>query len=137
MYAVIYDGTCNLCVTLVRLLEQLDQGNRFRYVPMQDEQTLQQWQITPKDCEQGMILLNPAQPQERWQGSDAAEEIGRLLPMGDVFVQAYRALPGAKSAGDGFYRFIRDHRYSLFGGRDSLYESEFPVCDSDRCSPTL
>lgn len=135
MYAVIYDGTCNLCVTLVRLLEQLDQGAQFRYVPMQDEPTLNQWHITAADCEQGMILLNPDQPQVRWQGSDAAEEIGRLLPMGDLFVQAYRSLPGAKAAGDGFYRFIRDHRYALFGGRDDLYKSAYQVCESDRCAP--
>ncbi|NEQ45715.1 MAG: DUF393 domain-containing protein [Leptolyngbya sp. SIOISBB] len=135
MYTVIYDGTCNLCVTLVRLLEQLDKGAQFRYVPMQDEKTLSQWCITATDCEQGMILLNPDQPQVRWQGSDAAEEIGRLLPMGNLFVQAYRSLPGAKTAGDGFYRFIRDHRYTLFGGRDDLYESAYRVCESDRCSP--
>lgn len=134
MYAVIYDGTCNLCVTLVRLLESLDKGAQFNYVPMQDESALEQWHITPTDCEQGMILLNPDQPEERWQGSDAAEEIGRRLPMGEVFVQAYRSLPGAKSTGDGFYRFIRDHRYTIFGGRDDIYESAYRGCDSDRCS---
>ncbi|MDB9529156.1 DCC1-like thiol-disulfide oxidoreductase family protein [Oscillatoria sp. CS-180] len=134
MYTVIYDGTCNLCVTLVRFLEQLDQGKTFQYVPMQDEDTLQRWQITPEDCEQGMILIEQANPQRRWQGSDAAEEIGRILPMGNLFVQAYRSLPGAKSTGDGFYAFIRDNRYKIFGGRDSLYEPEYPVCESDRCA---
>jgi len=133
MYAVIYDGNCNLCVTLVRFLEQLDRGDQFRYVPMQDDATLKQWHITSTDCEAGMILLNLEQPEQRWQGSDAAEEIGRLLPMGAAFVQAYRSLPGAKSAGDGFYRFIRDQRYNLFGQRDAVYESEYQ-CESDRCS---
>ena len=56
MYTVIYDGTCNLCVTLVRLLEQLDQGKQLQYVPMQQTATLQQWQISPQDCEQGMSI---------------------------------------------------------------------------------
>ena len=81
-----------------------------------------------------MILLDPQKPQIRWQGSDAAEEIGRLLPAGNLFVQAYRSLPGAKTTGDSFYRFIRDHRYALFGGRDALYESAYQVCEGDRCS---
>lgn len=134
MYTVIYDGTCNLCVTLVRLLEQLDRGQTFQYVPMQDDATLSQWRISPEDCEQGMILIDQSNPAQRWQGSDAAEEIGRILPMGGVFVQAYRSLPGAKAAGDSFYAFIRDNRYSLFGGRDNLYESEYPACESDRCA---
>ncbi|MBE7382802.1 MAG: DUF393 domain-containing protein [Leptolyngbya sp. SIO1E4] len=134
MYTVIYDGTCNLCVTLVRLLEQLDQGHQFEYVPMQDDTRLAEWSITPEDCEQGMILLEQAHPEHRWQGSDAAEEIGRLLPMGHVFVNAYRSLPGIKSAGDSIYAFIRDNRYTLFGQRDRTYESSYPVCDSDQCS---
>lgn len=135
MYTVIYDGTCNLCVTLVKLLEQLDKGQRFQYEPMQNEAALEQWQVTPGSCELGMILINQDDPQQRWQGSDAAEEIGRLLPMGDTFVQAYRSLPGAKSTGDGFYGFIRDNRYNIFGRRDSVYESDYPACEGDRCSP--
>jgi predicted DCC family thiol-disulfide oxidoreductase YuxK len=133
MYTIIYDGTCNLCVTLVKFLEELDKGQQFEYVPMQNETVLAQWHITPEDCELGMILVNQDSPQQRWQGSDAAEEIGRLLPLGHAFVQAYRALPGVKGAGDGFYTFIRDHRYTLFGRRDELYESAYPACDSGQC----
>lgn len=134
MYVLIYDGTCNLCATFVRWLGQVDQGQRFTYVPMQDTATLAQWQITPQDCDQGMILLDPAAPHQRWQGSDAAEEIGRLLPVAQGVIKAYRALPGAKSVGDGLYAFIRDHRYKLFGGRPEVYESEYPACESDRCA---
>jgi predicted DCC family thiol-disulfide oxidoreductase YuxK len=121
-------------VTLVRFLEQLDKGQQFEYVPMQDEVTLRRWDITSKDCEQGMILINQSKPECRWQGSDAAEEIGHLLPTGDVFVQAYRALPGAKSTGDSFYSFIRDNRYSIFGGRDQVYQSNYPLCEGDECA---
>ncbi|MBW4522008.1 MAG: DUF393 domain-containing protein [Scytolyngbya sp. HA4215-MV1] len=132
-YTVIYDGNCNLCVTLVQLLERLDRGALFRYVPMQDQARLQQFQISPQDCEQGMILINQAQPEQRWQGSNAAEEIGRLLPAGAVFVSAYRSLPGLKGMGDRVYEHIRDHRYSLFGNRDSTYRSVYPECESGAC----
>uniref|UniRef100_A0A2P0ZGE4 Thiol-disulfide oxidoreductase n=1 Tax=[Tolypothrix] sp. PCC 7415 TaxID=373957 RepID=A0A2P0ZGE4_9CYAN len=126
-YYVIYDGNCNLCVTLVQLLENLDQGKLFRYSPMQDEQTLAQFGITPQDCEQGMILIDANAPERRWQGSDAAEEIGRLLPLGSVFVDAYRALPGVKWVGDRFYEQIRDNRYTIFGKRSSTYQSGYCV----------
>lgn len=130
-YYVIYDGNCNLCVTLVRSLETLDQGKLFQYIPMQDQQTLSQWGITPQDCEQGMILIDGNQPGRRWQGSDAAEEIGRLLPLGSVFVDAYRALPGMKWAGDRFYEQIRDHRYTIFGKRSTTYQSAY--CADGNC----
>ncbi|NMG07255.1 DCC1-like thiol-disulfide oxidoreductase family protein [Brasilonema sp. UFV-L1] len=126
-YLVIYDGNCNLCVTGVQILETLDKGQLFRYVPMQDESTLQQWGITPQDCELGMILIDVDAPERRWQGSAAVEEIGRLLPNGSVFVDIYRALPGVKWAGDRFYEQIRDHRYTIFGKRSSIYESAYCI----------
>jgi len=79
-------------------------------------------------------VINAAMPEQRWQGSDAAEEIGRLLPLGNVFVSAYRALPGAKWAGDRTYAQIRDNRYALFGKRDRTYPPRYPAaCVSDRC----
>jgi predicted DCC family thiol-disulfide oxidoreductase YuxK len=125
MYYVIYDGNCNLCVTLVQLLETLDKGQMFRYATMQDENTLQQWGVTSQDCELGMILIDANAPARRWQGSAAAEEIGRLLPKSSIFVDAYRALPGVKWVGDRVYEQVRDNRYSLFGKREKTYKSAY------------
>ncbi|MGB3203055.1 MAG: DCC1-like thiol-disulfide oxidoreductase family protein [Nodosilinea sp.] len=135
MYCVIYDGNCNLCVSLVRLLESIDRGVQFQYVPMQDEQTLARYGITAADCEAGMLLIDLQSPHRRWQGSEAAEEIGRLLPLGDPFVQAYRALPGVKQAGDQVYGFVRDRRYELFGQRSKRYDSVYPLCRDQNCEP--
>jgi predicted DCC family thiol-disulfide oxidoreductase YuxK len=131
-YHVIYDGNCHLCVNLVKLLENLDRGQQFFYTPMQDQPTLDQFEITAEDCELGMILIDANRPDRRWQGSDAAEEIGRLLPMGSVFVEAYRSLPGVKWLGDRTYEQIRDNRYTLFGKRSSTYRSEY-VCETGSC----
>ncbi|MEO0396155.1 MAG: DCC1-like thiol-disulfide oxidoreductase family protein [Cyanobacteria bacterium P01_A01_bin.137] len=132
-YFVIYDGDCNLCTTLVQWLEWLDRGQRFRYGSMQDTEMLQQFNVTAADCELGMLLIDEANPTQRWQGSDAAEEIGARLPAGQLFVAAYRGLPGLKRSGDRLYAFVRDNRYRLFGRRDSTYESDYGVCKSDRC----
>lgn len=132
-YFVIFDGNCNLCATLVQLLEKLDQGHQFTYISMQDETSLTHLGITPQDCEKGMILVDANALERRWQGSDAAEEIGRLLPMGGVFVSAYRAIPGLKWSGDRVYEQIRDNRYDLFGKRDRTYQSIYPACVSGDC----
>jgi predicted DCC family thiol-disulfide oxidoreductase YuxK len=94
---------------------------------MQDEAALQQWGITPQDCELGMILIDGDAPERRWQGSAAAEEIGRLLPLGEVFVSAYRSLPGVKWVGDRTYEQIRDNRYALFGKRQNTYKTAYSV----------
>jgi predicted DCC family thiol-disulfide oxidoreductase YuxK len=131
-YTVIYDGQCNLCSNLVQVLEKLDRGTRFQYVSMQDEVGLARFGVTSEDCEFGMILIDNADLKRRWQGSDAAEEIGRLLPLGNVFVAAYRSLPGMKWAGDRVYAQVRDNRYALFGRRSSTYQSAYPACE-DSC----
>lgn len=133
-YYVIYDGNCNLCVTLVRLLENLDKGEQFSYIPMQDQVNLSKLGITAQDCEQGMILIDAEAPTNRWQGSDAAEEIGKRLPAGNSFVSAYRALPGLKWSGDRVYQQLRDNRYTLFGKRSTTYESSYPACVSNTCN---
>ncbi len=129
-YTVIYDGNCNLCTALVQALEVLDQGVRFRYIPMQSGAQLQDYGITAQDCEQGMILINNDAPQQRWQGSNAAEEIGRMLPLGQIVVDLYRGLPGPKWLGDQIYEQMRDNRYAWFGKRSDTYQSAFPVCDT-------
>ncbi len=118
---VIYDSNCNLCATFVQLLWQFDQGERFNYLPMQDTAVSEQFGITPSDCELGMYLINGDRHKERWQGSAAAEEIARRLPLGDSLIQAYRALPGMKNLGDKVYEQVRDNRYDWFGKRDTPY----------------
>lgn len=125
-YHVIYDGNCNLCVNLVQLLESFDQGKAFVYTPMQDEEVLDGLQITTCDCEKGMILID-TETNQRWQGSDAAEEIARIVPSGSWFVNIYYGLPFAKDTGDRLYAMIRDNRYKLFGQRLHTYRSKYGV----------
>ncbi|MGK7956145.1 MAG: thiol-disulfide oxidoreductase DCC family protein [Crocosphaera sp.] len=136
VYHIIYDGNCNLCATFTQLLAQFDQGNIFDYIPMQDQATLQQFNITPEDCEMGMILIDGNNTRKRWQGSDAAEEIVNLLPLGQAFIIAYRVLPGMKWLGDKTYQQVRDNRYNWFGKRDNVYQSPYPFgChENDNCS---
>jgi predicted DCC family thiol-disulfide oxidoreductase YuxK len=127
-YLVIYDGLCNLCSNGVKLLEQLDRGQRFCYAPMQDTSTLAQWGIQPTDVELGMILIDLEHPDQKWQGSAAAEQIAALLPSGELWLALYRGIPGLKLLGDRSYEQIRDHRYEWFGRRDTLYPSAYPAC---------
>ena len=124
-YHVIYDGNCNLCVTFTQLLENFDQGNLFNYISMQETNTLQQLNITPEDCKLGMILINSNDLTESYQGSDAAEKIVELLPNGQLFINAYRAIPGLKWLGDRTYLQVRDNRYQWFGSRQETYYSQY------------
>ena len=117
-YQVIYDSKCNLCTTFAQLLKQFDRDQTFAYIAMQDKASLANYGVMPTDCDAGMILIDTDQPARRWQGSEAAEEIVRLLPLGKAFIVAYRAIPGMKWFGDRSYEQIRDHRYEWFGERE-------------------
>ncbi|MEM6613513.1 MAG: DCC1-like thiol-disulfide oxidoreductase family protein [Cyanobacteria bacterium P01_C01_bin.72] len=116
-YQVVYDSKCNLCSNFAQLLKQFDREQTFTYIPMQDREALAVYGITPNDCEAGMILIDSKNPDRQWQGSEAAEEIARLLPLGEAFIAAYRAIPGMKWLGDRSYEQIRDNRYQWFGER--------------------
>ncbi|MEL6929086.1 MAG: DCC1-like thiol-disulfide oxidoreductase family protein [Cyanobacteria bacterium J06600_6] len=116
-YKIVYDSKCNLCSTFAQLLKQFDREQTFSYIPMQDRSGLAAYGITPDDCEAGMILIDTQNPASQWQGSEAAEEIANLLPLGETFVAAYRGIPGMKWLGDRSYEQIRDHRYEWFGER--------------------
>ena len=116
-YQIVYDSKCNLCSTFAGLLKQFDREQTFTYIPMQDREALAFYGITPADCEAGMILIDTQNHDRQWQGSAAAEEIANLLPLGDAFIAAYRAIPGMKWLGDLSYEQIRDHRYEWFGER--------------------
>jgi predicted DCC family thiol-disulfide oxidoreductase YuxK len=134
-YHVIYDGDCNLCATFTQLLMQFDQGNIFDYIPMQDSETLASLAVTSTDCELGMILIKKDDLSQRWQGSEAAEKIVELLPLGAAFLRAYRGLPGVKSLGDRLYIQIRDHRYQWFGRRKQTYHSPIAFgCQQKQCN---
>jgi predicted DCC family thiol-disulfide oxidoreductase YuxK len=137
-YYAIYDGNCNLCVTFVQQLEQIDRGKIFRYIPMQDTQTLAEFGVTEADCQQGMMLINADNPSQRWQGSEAAEAIGKLLPGVNLTIDLYRQIPGLKWLGDRGYLQIRDNRYQWFGKRDRTYVSpyEFKSCQDVGCTPS-
>lgn len=132
-YYLVYDGNCNLCVNFTKALEQIDKGQVFSYTPMQAKDVLDSLGISESDCEQGMILIDKNNPDRRWQGSEAAEVIASLLPMGEPLIAMYRAIPSFKWLGDRLYAQVRDNRYQWFGQGETTYTSKYPI--DCQCQP--
>lgn len=128
---IIYDGNCNLCTTFVKLLETIDRGERFCYLPMQQVETLLHLGIAPAEMEQGVILLTD---KTKYQGMKAIEQIGELLPGFDRLVTIYNQIPGVKPLSYSSYAWVKDHRYQLFG-QCQTYESIYPFCDTSCPTP--
>ncbi len=122
---IIYDGNCNLCTTFVQLLENTDRGKTFVFLPMQQTETLAQLGIHPAEMEKGVMLLEGG---NKYQGMVAIERIGELLSGFQQLVQLYNQIPGVKPLGKAGYEWVKDHRYQLFGQRQT-YQSVYPFCD--------
>lgn len=121
---VIYDGNCNLCTTFVKLMEQVEGGKLFRYVPLQREEALRSLGIDPLEMAQGVVLL---EGEGKYQGMAAIERISQLLPGFSFLVELYHQIPGVKALVTSGYAWVRDHRYQLFG-QCPTYESQYPFC---------
>ncbi|MCS7031230.1 MAG: DCC1-like thiol-disulfide oxidoreductase family protein [Gloeomargarita sp. SKYG116] len=125
-YLIIYDGRCQLCSGWAAALYNIERGRWLRYLPMQDEAALRQWGVAPDDCQQGMILIDTHQPERRWQGTAALEQLASFIPGVAPLVAVYRQIPGLKALGDACYAQIRDHRYEWFGERPDVYRVPSP-----------
>ncbi len=128
---IIYDGNCNLCTTFVRLLETIDRGTRFCYVPMQNTGTLLNLGVDPIEMEKGIILL---EDKTKYQGIAAIERIAETLPGFDRLVNLYNQIPGVKPLGSLSYEWVKDNRYQLFG-QCQTYESIYPFCETSCPTP--
>ena len=79
-YYVIYDGNCNLCVSLVKLLEKLDQGKTFNYAAMQEQEVLSSLDNKNLNCIQYYLLVSGYYSRSRGSSSSSSSSSTRYSP---------------------------------------------------------
>jgi len=113
---LIYDGTCNLCTSAVRVLHVLDQKQQIEYVPSQelDVSVRDQHNLTDIVLQGGMHIIT--EEGRLVSGALALSEVCRLTsPIG--FICDVLAVPEFQR----LYGWIASHRYRLFGCKNSCY----------------
>ena len=108
-YALIYDGECEVCGRLVRLVEGWDRRSLIETIPSvrPDVAARFPW-LTAAECERAMQLVGPAG--ETWSGAAAVGRLLRLLPHGWLAGWVFH-LPMGGRAVEKAYRWFAGNRY--------------------------
>ncbi len=110
-YTVVYDGACNVCGRLSRILESWDQNDVMQVVPSQSPgvQARFPW-IPARAYRESLQLIGPGG--KTWQGAAALEQLLSILPRGRLVSWVF-SIPLVRGAADRFYRWFARNRYKL------------------------
>lgn len=128
-YTVVWDGTCNPCRHLVRLLEKWDTRGEIETLPSQNTTVLSRFPwIPPEAYTEALQLIGPGGA--TWQGADAVERLLRTLPHGGWLGWIFH-IPLVDTFFDRFYRWFARNRYH-FGCGEHCQARPLEVEDGER-----
>lgn len=113
-WVLIYDGECEFCRRMIRLVERWDTGDRIRTIPFQSAD-LSGHEIPRAAAEEAMHLVDP--DGRVWRGAIAARELLRALPGGGPIRWLF-FVPGVLPVAERVYSWIarRRHRFGCSSG---------------------
>ncbi len=115
---LIYDGYCNLCGAIIRLVKRQDRKSRFEFVPSQSERGGRLLaEAGLKTSGTGTVVL--ALEDKFYLRSTAALRVFRLLGGGWRLLYGFIIIP--RFIRDFVYDIIAKTRYRIFGRSSSCY----------------
>lgn len=114
---ILFDGVCNLCNDIIKLVIENDKKDIFRFASLQSEvgKTLTLERGIISEEMNSVVLIEPGVAY--YERSSAALEISKHLSGGYSFIQYFSFLP--ESFRDGIYNYIANNRYKWFGKKES------------------
>ena len=110
-YTVVYDGTCNVCGKLVKLLRGWDRDGTLEILPSQNSCVRSRFPWIPDRAYlESVQLIGPGG--RTWQGAAAIEQIIDLMPKGKLITWVF-SIPFVRPLAEKFYRWFARNRYKL------------------------
>lgn len=127
-YTVVYDGFCNVCKKLVRVLTKWDRHGDLEILPSQTSGLNARYPWIPSRAylESVQVVHNPSG--QTWQGAAAIERLLDVLPKG-TFISWIFSIPFVRPLAEKFYRWFARNRYHLGCGEHCRLrepETRFP-----------
>ncbi len=122
-YVLVYDGNCNVCGKLVRMLQKWDRdSHRLEIVPSQAPgvQARFPW-IPARAYSESVQLVGPSG--RTWQGAAAVEQVIDLMPKGGIVTWVF-SIPFARPLAERFYRWFARNRYRLGCGEHCQFRPQ-------------
>ena len=110
-YTVVYDGDCKVCTRLSKVLAKWDGHRRLEVVSSQQPGVTARFPWIPTRAYVEALQLI-ARDGTTWQGSEAIEQLLRILPKGRLISWIF-SIPFARPLADRFYRWFARNRYKL------------------------
>lgn len=114
---ILFDGLCNLCNGVVRVVIKRDRHARFRFASLQSDAARRLcadagYRLSAKPAPDTIVVLINGRALER---SDAVLAVAARLPFPWPLLGVFSVLP--RTVRDGAYRVVARNRYRWFGSR--------------------
>ncbi len=113
---ILFDGVCNLCNGVVKLVIRQDKKAYFKLAALQSkagQQFLQQHQLPQKDFETFLLIQNG----KIYQQADAALLVAKHFSWYWQWLQFFWLVP--RPLRNAVYRFVARNRYRWFGKKEA------------------
>jgi predicted DCC family thiol-disulfide oxidoreductase YuxK len=113
---ILFDGVCNLCNGVVKLVIRQDKKGHFKFAALQSaagQKLLENHQLPQKEFESFLLIQNG----RVYQQSDAALQVARRFSWYWQWVQVLWLVP--RPLRNAVYRFIARNRYRWFGKQEA------------------
>ena len=111
-YTVVYDGNCNVCGKIVRVLAKWDRRRQLEIIPSQTRGLDERFPWIDERAYRESLQLIRRVDNRTWQGAAAIEELLDLLPKGR-FVTWIFSVPLVRPLAEKTYRWFARNRYHL------------------------
>jgi len=109
-YTVIYDGQCNVCSRMVKMLARWDRRHELEIIPSQAPGIRERFPWIPPRAFVESVQVVRTRDGKTWQAAAALEELLNVLPNGRLISWLFR-IPFVRPLADLFYGWFARNRY--------------------------
>jgi predicted DCC family thiol-disulfide oxidoreductase YuxK len=108
-YTLVYDGNCNVCGRLVKVLHAWDRNEEIEVVPSQQPGVMARFPWIPaRAYVEAVQLIGPGG--RTWSGAAAIEQLLNALPRGRLISWVFK-IPFVRGIADRLYKWFARNRY--------------------------
>ncbi len=111
-YTVVYDGYCNVCKKLVRMLTKWDRSGVLEILPSQTPGLAARYPWIPAKAYLESVQFIENHSGHTWQGAAALEHIIDAMPKGRLITWIF-SIPFVRPLAEKLYRWFARNRYRL------------------------
>jgi predicted DCC family thiol-disulfide oxidoreductase YuxK len=111
-YAVVYDGSCNVCKRIVTVLEGWDRKGELELIPSDTPALAERFPWISAAAYVESIQVVRCADGKTWQGAAAMERLIDALPKGKLVSWIF-SIPFARPLAEKGYRWFARNRYRL------------------------